>query len=308
MTDLDGEARPPPARSGIIPGTRSRPPTRLRRRRAGPGRVERLASTTTGSGDAAPVGARVRHAAEAQHAAAGLRRAPARSACRPPRRSYVRPSRQKALGSRCTASGTGWRNSSDAFAHVTRRSRRRTEPGQLRTQPFLGVPATSSRRAGSRTRPGCCSMPITSRCRNADGSSIAQTQKLRRNMSAGLIAMSFHVPYIASYLRTCSSRSSRPATQPMPPSRQADPQLGEAHRDARVEPVDRGEHRVPEEQHADGVGRRVGRRRRRRARRADVQAHDGAGLFARGHQRIPVAGVQRRQPEQVRRLARTSSP
>ena len=56
--------------------------------------------------------------------------------------------------------------------------------------------------------------------------------------------------------------------------RQADAQLGEAHRDARVQPVDRGEHRVPEEQHADGVGRRVGRRHRRRARRADVQAHD----------------------------------
>ena len=62
------------------------------------------------------------------------------------------------------------------------------------------------------------SIPMTSRCRNADGSSIAHTQKLRRKVSAGLSATSFHVPYIESYLRTCSSRSSSPATQPIPPS------------------------------------------------------------------------------------------
>ena len=133
-------------------------------------------------------------------------------------------------------------------------------------------------------------MPITSRCRNADGSSIAQTQKLRRNVSAGLSAMSFHVPYIASYLRTCSSRSSRPGDPADATLGEADLEVGEAHGDARVEPVDGGEHRVPEEQHADGVGRRVGRGRRRRARRADVQAHDGAGLLA----RAPSAGPSAR--------------
>ena len=83
---------------------------------------------------------------------------------------------------------------------------------------------------------------------------------------------------------------------------EADAQVGEAHREARVEPVDRGEHRPAEEQHADGVGRRVRRRGRRARRRADVEAHDGAGLGARGEERIPVAGVQRRQPEALRQL------
>ena len=35
---------------------------------------------------------------------------------------------------------------------------------------------------------------------------------------------------------------------------------------------------------------------------ADVQAHDGAGLGAGLHQRIPVAGVQRRQAEPLGQL------
>ena len=101
---------------------------------------------------------------------------------------------------------------------------------------------------------------------------------------------------------------------------QADLQVGEAHRDLRVQPVDGGEHRPAEEQHADGVGRRVGRRGRGGRRRPDVQADDRAGLLARRHERVPVPGVQRRQAEplgqlgegdrleaRARRCARTSS-
>ena len=84
---------------------------------------------------------------------------------------------------------------------------------------------------------------------------------------------------------------------------QADLQVGEADRDQRVEPVDGREHGVAEEEHADGVGRRVGGGRRRGARRADVQVDDRAGLGARPHDRVPVAGVQRREPEVVRALA-----
>ena len=101
-------------------------------------------------------------------------------------------------------------------------------------------------------------MPITSRCRNADGSSIAQTQKLRRKVSAGLdrdvVPRAVHRVVLAHVLEPVEE-----AGDPTDPAfGQADPQLGEPHRDARVQPVDRGEHRVPEEQHADGVGRRVG--------------------------------------------------
>ena len=84
--------------------------------------------------------------------------------------------------------------------------------------------------------------------------------------------------------------------------RQADRDVGEAHRDLRVEPVDRAVHAVRAEQHRGDLGRRVGRGRRRRARRADVQAQHGLGLRARREERIPVAGVDRRQPELVGRL------
>ena len=93
-----------------------------------------------------------------------------------------------------------------------------------------------------------------------------------------------------------------PATQPVPPSERQIRRFGEAHRDLRVQPVDGGVHPVREEEHRDRFGRRVGRGHRRRARRADVQAHDGAGLLTRGEERVPVTGVQRRQPELLGRL------
>ena len=84
--------------------------------------------------------------------------------------------------------------------------------------------------------------------------------------------------------------------------RQADLDVGEPHRDLRVQPVDRAVHAVRAEQHRGDLGRRVGRRRRRRSRRTDVQAHHRLGLRARREQRIPVAGVDRRQAELVGRL------
>src|SRR5678816_3965067 len=62
------------------------------------------------------------------------------------------------------------------------------------------------------------STPMTLVCRNDEGSSMAQNQKLRLNTSAGDISMPSHVPYMELYLSMCSKRSSRPATHPMPPS------------------------------------------------------------------------------------------
>ena len=55
---------------------------------------------------------------------------------------------------------------------------------------------------------------------------MAQNQKLRRSVSAGESSTSFQVPYMESYLRTCSRRSNSPATQPRPPSLRAIFMLG----------------------------------------------------------------------------------
>ena len=76
--------------------------------------------------------------------------------------------------------------------------------------------------------------------------------------------------------------------------------VGEADGNLGIQPVAGGEHGIAEEQHSDGVGRSIGGGGRRCARAADMHAYDRAGLFARRHDGIPMAGVERRQPQQVR--------
>ena len=76
--------------------------------------------------------------------------------------------------------------------------------------------------------------------------------------------------------------------------------VGEADGNFGIQPVAGGEHGIAEEQHADGVGRSIGGGGWRCARAADMHADDRAGLFARRHDGIPMAGVERRQPQQVR--------
>ena len=49
----------------------------------------------------------------------------------------------------------------------------------------------------------------------------------------------------------------------------------------------------------DTMNGRVGRGGRHPGRRADVHAHDGVGLLAGLEERVPVAGVDRRQPQRV---------
>ena len=56
------------------------------------------------------------------------------------------------------------------------------------------------------------------RCSRPATSSMVQNQKLRCITSRRVSSMPSHVPKMAWYRPTWSSRSSRPATQPMPPS------------------------------------------------------------------------------------------
>ena len=137
---------------------------------------------------------------------------------------------------------------------------------------------------------------------------MAQNQKLRRSTSLGVSSMplpgAVHL-LVAPDVVEAIEEPGDPADAALG---QADPQLGVAHRQARVEPVDGREHRPAEEEHADGVGRRVRARHRSARRRADVQADDGAGLGARGDERIPVAGVQRRQAEALGQLGEGHRP
>ena len=84
--------------------------------------------------------------------------------------------------------------------------------------------------------------------------------------------------------------------------READLQARESHGHLGVEPVDRGEHGVAEEENSDGDRWRVGRGCRGRTRRTHVQADHSAGFFARGEEGVPVTGMERRQAHEVRRL------
>ena len=129
-----------------------------------------------------------------------------------------------------------------------------------------------------------------------------QNQKLRCMTSRGVRGMPSQVPKISWYRRDVVETVEQPGDPPDPALGQADLDLGEPHRDLRVQPVDRREHRPPEEQHADRVRGCTGRGCRRRRRRPRMQAQHGAGLLARRHERVPVTGVQRRQSESLGKL------
>ena len=80
-------------------------------------------------------------------------------------------------------------------------------------------------------------------------------------------------------------------------------QLRELHEHAREQEVGERRHRVVEAQRRRDRDRRVAGSGRHLRRRTDVHAHDGVRLLARGEERIPLAGVDRRQPELGRDLA-----
>lgn len=142
------------------------------------------------------------------------------------------------------------------------------------------------------------SIPIRSRCTNEEGSSTAQNQKLRLRTSAGVSSISgVQVPYMSSV----GEHVVEPVEQAGDPADatlgHADPDPREANRYQRVQPVHRREHRVAEEQDPHGVGGSVGGGCGRGPRGADVEVDHGVGLLARGHDRIPVTGMDGRQPQ-----------
>ena len=195
--------------------------------------------------------------------------------------------------------GVAPRHPLDLVAAGSRRSGTTRSPGcRARCRPG----------AGSRTRAGCGRRRCGGAGRARAGRRWRRTRSCAASPRAGVSSMPSHVPNICWYRPTWSRRSSRPATQPMPALGQADLQVGEAHRELGVQPVDRREHRPAEEEHADGVGRRVGRRGRRRSTTSPTCRHTTVPVSAHAaHERIPVAGVQRR-AGRAARAARGTSP
>ena len=147
------------------------------------------------------------------------------------------------------------------------------------------------------------------RCSSPARSSMAQNQKLRCITSRGVRSMPSHVPYIC----LVAPDVVEPVEQARPPSR-CRPPTGRCFRSGkRTGELASTASRRPR----TSPTRRTARRWCRTARpttwsaplddEPDVQAHDGPGLRARGDERIPVAGVQRRQAEPLR-AARGTSP
>ena len=204
-------------------------------------------------------------------------------------------------GSVWAATGTGWSNSFDAFSHVSLRMSSAGKWPIWRCEQLVGV------------GPGAVLVRVVGleqHVVDADEVALLETGRIVDRAEPEVALHDLAGRELDALPRAVDRLVAGHVVEPVeqagdpaePAFGQADLQVGEAHRDLRVEPVDRREHRPAEEQHADRVGRRVRRGGGRGRRRPDVQADHRAGLLAGRHERVPPAGVQRRQAEALGEL------
>ena len=207
------------------------------------------------------------------------------------------------------SSGSGWRNSSAALRWVIRAASSADSFGDVARDDLLRV---GPRRVGVRVvalDEDALGPDRVQRAERATGRRSSRTRSCAAapRSAAGRSSTPRPPGPNAECARTKSARSAehrRPAEAALV---EGDVQLREAHRDARPQPIRARDKGIDREQRRDGLERGVRCGDRRPLRGAGVQADDGAGLLARGEERIPHAGVQAR-AARTGRAARGSSP